>query len=384
MNKNNIVLIVCDCLRTDYAYNDEVMPFLNKLKNRNYFSENSYTNAPSTYFAMPTMLTGFMPFEVTNKSGINSSNLNNYLPKVLKNRGYNTYGITANIVTSRLYGYDKHYDVFEDFWNKKSRTRKGKKLRSIASIIPKNIKNTLLKPARSITKKFFRNQNVSIRDKVRGAQIVNVLKEQPLTKDKNFIFMLFMEPHSPYAPVNKKQQFKKIEELTMKLYKNDKSITKKETETLQKLYEEECTILDSHLKETFSHLQHSLDWDNTKFIITADHGEAFGETGYYTHPNEKIDNIHHIKVPLITNDKTLVQNKPTIWTKDIYDSILDKKRKGESSFCISYTKRDSKTVNPKNQVYEPLQRNNLKEVIPMKTKSIPEGKKSELLERISI
>ncbi len=381
----NIVLIVCDCLRTDYAYDPEIMPFLNTLKKKWTSADKAYTNASSTYFAMPTMMTGFMPLEVTDKSGINSSNIKNYLPKIYKGRGYKTTGITANIVTSRLYGYDKYFDFFEDFWETKSSERKYRKLKSIASRIPESIKKTLLRPVKRITKKFLKNQNVSIQSKVRGKQILNTLKKQDFEKKGNFIFLLFMEPHTPYAPIKRKDEFKKIEKITKKIYKKESKITEKEATYIKRLYEEECKDLDNYIKKTIEHLKSKIDWECTTIIITADHGEAFGETGYYTHPNERVDNINHIRVPLVTNNKAFIKNTDKVWTKDLYN-FLSKNSQEENNynFCVGYKAVEGKIL-PNKQRYEPIRINNLKRIIPVdNVKEIYKKRKNKITDQVKI
>ncbi len=301
-NSKNVVLIVCDCLRCDCAYDKDIMPFLSSLRNhKDYkYTKNSYTNAPGTYFAMPTMLTGYMPFEKTNQAGIDKHNSDKFLPKLYNEIGYTTIGITANLVTSRAFGFDKFWDTFIDLW-------KARK-----------------KPVK---------QNMS------GEIIIESLKSIKLKKEKNFIYLHFMEPHSPYIPSNlNAKQKREAMELFTKLTKNKTCLTLKDICKMKSLYINECKNLDKHLKATINYLKRKINWDETKVIITADHGEAFYETNYLQHERDHIDNPHHINTPLIV--KNIKLSKHTYWTIDIYNLLTPDKLNKRKTYpaCIGYKK----------------------------------------------
>jgi arylsulfatase A-like enzyme len=50
-------------------------------------------------------------------------------------------------------------------------------------------------------------------------------------------------------------------------------------------YDESLTYLDHHLGQLFAELKRQGRWDNTLIVLTADHGEEFGERGLYFHGN---------------------------------------------------------------------------------------------------
>jgi len=330
----NVVLIVCDCLRSDCAYNEKIMPFLSNLRKRKdfYYNKNSYTNAPGTYFAMPTMLTGYMPFEKTNQAGIDKYNSDQFLPRLYKKIGFTTIGITANLVTSRAFGFDRFWDTFIDLWKARKK---------------------------------------AIKKKLRADKIFKSLQTIKLNRENNLIFLHFIDPHSPYIPNNLvAKQKSEAMKLFIKLTKNKTCLTLKDIENMKLLYKEECKYLDRYLKLTISYLEMKLKWDKTKLVITADHGEAFYETNYLQHERDHIDNLHHINTPLIT--KNIKLSKKTYWTTDIYNMLLpDTLPKVKShQVCIGYKKVfDSvadikdRLKNPKiKQKYIPYIKNDLKNI----------------------
>ncbi|MBW2986856.1 sulfatase-like hydrolase/transferase, partial [Candidatus Woesearchaeota archaeon] len=127
---------------------------------------------------------------------------------------------------------------------------------------------------------------------------------------------------------------KEAKRLTKELYgdKGDdgefKTFSEKDITFLKERYDEEAKDTDEQLKEMVDKLKQLNKWDETLLIITADHGEAFGETGYMKHPLGEVSNLNHIRVPFIiagglAKDLDIKKaNNGLIWNKDIYDIIL--------------------------------------------------------------
>ena len=61
----NIVLIILDCLRKDHAYDSEIMPYLNSQAYKKI--SDAFTSCTTTWGALPTLMTGHMPFAKTIK-----------------------------------------------------------------------------------------------------------------------------------------------------------------------------------------------------------------------------------------------------------------------------------------------------------------------------
>jgi arylsulfatase A-like enzyme len=93
--------------------NEPVMPNALEFASKSAFFTNAFANAPSTHFAVPSIMTGILPYTISDSQGIAQSVL--YLPSLLKNIDFFNVGITTNVVTSRAYGYMRGFDYFEDF-----------------------------------------------------------------------------------------------------------------------------------------------------------------------------------------------------------------------------------------------------------------------------
>ncbi len=326
---DNIVLIVVDCLRRDSADDRQLMPFLNSLKAETEWqvAERSFTNAATTFFAMPTMMTGVLPFTRTNKAGIQPEHAGAFLPQKFKQRGYRTTGITGNVMTSRAFGYADGFDEFEDF--------------------------LLEKIQRPAANGDCGNKDLDwdLDSKVYGELILERLKRVNLNSQGNFVFLHFMEPHAPYYPTDREIDRVKLGKATEKLYKSPETLEADEVAFLKGLYDLEVYSMDRLLKATIDHLKSTLDWKNTKVIITADHGEAFGENGYFEHESAHVSDRNHRQTPFLVKGYELEDRD--YWTADLYDLILgEDANRGFYQYMVGYRPHD-KTVKPMLRTYYP-------------------------------
>jgi len=318
-NKNekpNIILIITDCLRWDYFKRMRIS------KEVNLILENVYTPAPNTFLAIPSILTGTFPFEITSDSKI-PKNFPFYLPNLLKKAGYTNIYITGNVVTSRYFNYKTpEIDFFEDFIElKKADIRKIKKIEQQTSVkdffleIRSNFTNkirewpflyTVLKRSISFIRHqkirlhLFRNldQSTSFDSKVRASKIISTFADaiHDLNKRPIFAFLHFMDTHAPYGPPYLgEKKLRNIEKIIVKLYKYPQLLTPKEIELLRELYGLEVDFLDKNLLELFSIIDNKLGFGNTLVIIMSDHGELLGEEGKFTHnPSNLKPELLHI------------------------------------------------------------------------------------------
>ncbi len=109
--KTNVFIIITDCLRYDAFQNMKIKKYAEK---SGLVLDNVYSAAPSTFFAVPSILTGTLPFQVIKNARI-TKEAYTYLPLLAHKYGYQSIFITANVVTSRAYGYYIKEGVFEDF-----------------------------------------------------------------------------------------------------------------------------------------------------------------------------------------------------------------------------------------------------------------------------
>ena len=134
--------------------------------------------------------------------------------------------------------------------------------------------------------------------------------EEVKEDDKPFyLFLHYIDAHNPLkAPVPYYKKFidraleKAIDKRKVNLiadnplrhYTRDINLTEHENEYLIGLYDGEIAYLDKKVGEIVNYLKQSQLYENTVLIVTADHGEHFGEHGHYSHVASLYQEIIHI------------------------------------------------------------------------------------------
>ena len=98
----------------------------------------------------------------------------------------------------------------------------------------------------------------------------------------------------------------------------------KDPEDLQRLrdlYDERILLFDEHFERLISLLKRKKLYDNTVIIVISDHGESFGEHGYFDH-----DGLHEevVRVPLIVRIPGVGHKKisATVSLIDLYPTLV--------------------------------------------------------------
>nr|WP_261372694.1 sulfatase-like hydrolase/transferase [Haloferax volcanii] len=131
------------------------------------------------------------------------------------------------------------------------------------------------------------------------------------------------EPPGEYATLYTDETIsgRNAQSLYQRAIKDPDSITDDERQLLIDLYDAEIRYNDKRIGEFLDALRERGLLENSLVVFTADHGDAFGEHGYYEHPRYLHDEITH--VPLIVrqpNGESGVVETPAS-TLDIVSTI---------------------------------------------------------------
>ena len=116
MNRQrNVLLIVIDCLRADFAYGDReaYIPTITELRNNGFSFLNTIASTSTTPACFASLLTGLYPFEngVRSASGYSLADGVVTLPEVLKEHGYSTYAEVTGTLGEEM-GLSKEFDEY--------------------------------------------------------------------------------------------------------------------------------------------------------------------------------------------------------------------------------------------------------------------------------
>jgi arylsulfatase A-like enzyme len=316
VKKTNIVLIILDTLRADhlscYGYHKKTTPNIDRFASDAVKYTKAYSTASWTLPSTASIMTGKYPGSHgahRNKSGhINPFNILDdrqvTLAEILQGSGYATAGIVSCQFFTRQYGMHQGFDFFDD-------------------TMPSNL---FIMPTFSLLP--FLNYFLPINDyfgsrgldEHRAASQINRAARAWLknntTRKPFFLLLHYFDVHHPYYPEKLGTSENSVPPAIMKKYGRNsanyaemekhliasvqdgtKPLLDHERKYLVDNYDREITLLDKKVGKMLDVLKDQGLYDDSLIIITADHGESFGEHNLMLHGIGLYeDNLH---VPLL-------------------------------------------------------------------------------------
>jgi arylsulfatase A-like enzyme len=279
----HVVVLSADALRADhlscYGYQRETSPVLDDLAAESLRFTNAYSASSHTREAVPALLTGDYPDIAV---GENYHLAAKTVAGTLSERGFATGGFHSNPFVSRAYGFDHGFDTFDDDLHLGQH-----RLVALAQ--------------RALDK--FRNRHYARATEIneRSLDWIDSLDEgQPF-----FLWNHYMDTHGPYEPpaeyarayLDRPVSDGDAQSLYQRAIADPESVTDDEHEQLIDLYDAEIRYNDAQIGAFLSSLRERDLLERALLIVTADHGDAFGEHGYYEHPRYLHEELTH--VPLL-------------------------------------------------------------------------------------
>lgn len=360
MNKPNIVLIVLDTCRKDLfseAISKGFMPNLKSLLiDFNIFDQN-ISPSPWTTPSHVSLFTGLYPSEhkvhedaKLKQSSVIMENIKNFdgklLPEILRERGYSTYAFVANPNLAPRTGFERGFDYFfySDMFSdifEKLKDFKGQ----LARKYPKDYDAIIeLSNNFSFSRIFsFAKQGFNFLKLpylyINYLTLMTEIKKSkyPLVKGgKNiinnvinsyvnepfFIFINFMETHDPYR-ISTGELFSGEGTKMLRYLAGDSILSCSALNEFKSIYLEELRVVDRYMMEIFKKLKMDNSYDETVIIITADHGQSFGEDHFYGHGVFLSDVL--VRVPLLVKlpwSEKISQNSGYQSLVNVFEFIL--------------------------------------------------------------
>ncbi len=293
-DRPDIVLVSVDTLRADhlgsYGYTERpTSPFLDELAARGTRFEHARSPSPWTLPTHTTLFTGLLPtthlvVDDDQKVDLDTA----WLPQQLRSQGYVTCGAVATMYVSRKFGFERGFDVFDDFG--------------------------------------IDNERKNLRGEVDAQEVVDAgldcVEEQGAGRP-TFLFLHLYDVHYPYAaPGDWDELFDRAGTDDDARYRNYFKYFKEPLEAAQLAhqvaqYDEEIAYVDAQLRR----LHDSFRDRDVLFLVTADHGEEFFERGSWGHAHTLYP--EQLRVPLLVTGpgvKTQVISE-TVGTHDIAPTL---------------------------------------------------------------
>ena len=308
----NIILITIDCLRFDhlgcYGYKRNITPNIDALALKGVRFLQAISHGGKTTTAVPSIMASVLP-PLQNNEVNRIMRRSTTLAELLKETGYHTAGFHSNpALAPPRYNYDKGFDTFEDNFNKWGtlqkltiRQRLGKKIRPLAeSIFSKFIFDFLVKIyVLSGVVDYYIHGPPYLRARELTVDAIQWLRAR---EGKFFLWIHYMDGHFPYMPPPeylsqlriRPVSPRKMMDLEYKRRDKPSLVSPSEVERLIDLYDAGIMSIDNAIGRLLDSVDRHLA--NTVVVITADHGEEFGEHGGFGH-HTVYDALVH--VPLI-------------------------------------------------------------------------------------
>jgi len=343
----NMLMITVDCLRADRIPGKNTKN-INELIDKGVLFTQAISNGSWTSSSFASIFTSTYPMmhHVTTYLTENDKfyrrvhRLREDIPtfiEILKRSGYSTCGFHSNPYLSPHYNYGKGFDCYVDLAQSKKLSNQLPALPGINEWIRLIVNNLNFLEKFYWLRAWLRvNLNWSNLRPYSPAESVtrescSLLRGK---KDKFFLWLHYMDLHSPYfslisrlqkSGINSKALLTDVIKINYKNVFNPKSISKEELKELVSLYDNSIKYVDYYVGLLMSEMDEmGLGLDNTFVILTADHGELLGEHGRISHGGSLYDEL--LRVPLIIcgpgiDPKTRIDSQVSLL--DLAPTILD-------------------------------------------------------------
>jgi arylsulfatase A-like enzyme len=323
----SIILITVDCLRADHCgfmgYQRPTTPFLDGLAEESLVFPAAIVAGVPTYYSFPAILASRYPLALGREVlGLAVEEKN--LASACKENGYTTAFFGAgNPYLSARFGYDFGLDTFRDFLDAdlaplSHPDHGGPKagwtasvndiLASVSHKIPgigaaydelyfQYCQRWAVPPAKSL-------------DTLRRFPAADVIVDQARTwiasvgDNPFFLWLHFMDPHSPYYPTEKGLEMFGGNRLPasraryLNEYWNRSDIGSQRLQghrdEVVEMYDAGIRWVDAQIARLVEALRQFKIWENCVFAFTADHGEAFLEHGRRYHAPSLTEELIHV------------------------------------------------------------------------------------------
>jgi len=318
----NIVLITMDTVRADhlsaYGYGRETTPNLARLAEKGVLFENAVSATSWTLPSLAAIYTGLLPHQ----SGANAFRPLNpgwkTIESVLGQHGYATAGFNANYYYGESGwglggGFGKYDDDRTTLLYNLSRTLLG---RAAVQPLYQNLERY---------DAFYRRNAADL-----NADVFRWLRHRPASRPF-YVYINYFDAHSPYVPPAPfDHRFGKLPESVVRRwsakggFRPSCPLPAADRQALIDGYDNSLAYLDAQIGRLVKVLKSSPAGNNTIILITADHGEAFGEHGAYQHGND----LHReeIHVPLIVYGAGIPTGKriaPPVAIRKLFATAID-------------------------------------------------------------
>lgn len=334
----SVILLTIDSLRADRlsALGYPETPNIDQLA-ENGSTFRAISAGPNTPYSFKSLFTStyplmYLPPDPSKKECFSMSAKVPTVAEVARQNGFTTAAFHTNALLSYWGGYEKGFDVYQDFLipeEPKNDVKEGKL---------KDLISTLL--THSLTKKIYESlcQRRTIGPFLNTAKKMMMSVPRREAEEINrealtwinrqhgdfFLWVHYMDVHRPFMPPSEylSETSETINDFRMRWLwaktDNPEKMNDEEIREINKLYNAEIKYVDSEIGNFLQSLKDMEIYDDVDIILTADHGEELGEHGVFGHQQLYDETI---LVPLIIKKSTKSRGKIGSNSKELISSL---------------------------------------------------------------
>ncbi|MCU4800458.1 sulfatase [Halobacteria archaeon HArc-gm2] len=314
----NVVLFVADTTRADDAFDPSVAPTLAELAEAGTRVTRAFSTAPWTLPAHASMLTGSYPSKhgaYTGHERLDGSLPT--LPALLGDAGYETVCVSNNTWLSSASGFDRGFDEFRQMWQLvQSDTSLGEIVQvtegsSVDAVGRKLFEgNPVVNGVNALYQSLVRNRDRNDDGAARSTRWIEHWLSDRSGDRPFFLLANYIEPHLDYRPPRRLAEEHLPADVTYdeamavpqepwEYLAGNVTLSDRELRALRGLYRAEIAAVDEQIAAISEALRETGEWEDTVFVVTADHGENVGDHGMMDHQYCLYDTLVH--VPLVVH-----------------------------------------------------------------------------------
>ncbi len=333
----NVILIVLDSLRYDTTFQDGHSGLDYAQDNAIHFTQ-ARSGGCWTLPSTASVFTGLMPHE--HKTTSQTRRLPDHIPTLaekLKAAGFQPIQVTGNIVTTELFGLDRGFDETFKIWNHVE-PRLNKFTRFVMLLSRPRVRKEVMHGGLFGSKKIKQYLNAGnvwaqtmyqdMFDKTR-----DILRHNQQRSQKSFMFLNLMETHFPYHvnstfKLDSDSLYNRVHEVNGLYHTINQSFLTKEQNFITNRAQR---ILRNRQRKSWQLVRKAVDDfirelhedKNNLVIFCADHGDNFGDQGWFYHFSNVTDGGNRVPLFWLGHDHPMPyeEHRPVSLTT-LHDSIL--------------------------------------------------------------
>lgn len=308
--RRNVVLVSLESVRADHCgyagYDRGTTPNLDRMAREGVGFREAVTAGGSTPASLTAVHTGEYPLTDPKDTAPGSWRAElrskRTVAGALSDAGYRTGAFVPNAFVSSYFGFDRGFDDYHDFLPEDEEVRMAGSKTGTDAALGEQVR-TLAGNARQVLE----GQTPFHKRTCWEAYYEDVLEWVERDDDRPFFLWVFPEEtHTPYIPPAARRDLPTTASYLLrhaaflkKLWVDQRSsfsLAERQRERLIDQYDDLIRYVDEFL----GRLRADLAEHDPVFVVHGDHGDGFGEHGFYEHPQSLHEELIH--VPLVVHD----------------------------------------------------------------------------------